>query len=132
MTTLAQLAPREVFGGPFPTGLIRRCRALMDKPLAELTVEDLRVMLGQALCVRHLLPIAVQRLQQDPLAEGDLYPGDLLTAVAKLPSTAWDLLVAEREALRKQLREIISASSEQCLVDDPELARTIEAFCARS
>lgn len=45
-------------------------------------------MLGQGLGVRTLLPIAVELLVENPLVSGDLYPGDLLTAVLTLPEAS--------------------------------------------
>jgi hypothetical protein len=49
-----------------------------------LTVEDLRILLGQNVGVAILSPIAIDRLESDPLAEGDFYPGDLLVAALQL------------------------------------------------
>jgi len=37
----------------------------------------------------HLLPLAVEVLRHDPLAEGDMYEGDLLDGVLTRPSEAW-------------------------------------------
>ncbi|MEU4671824.1 contact-dependent growth inhibition system immunity protein [Amycolatopsis sp. NPDC023774] len=38
--------------------------------------EDLRVLLLQQENIDVLVPVALTRLEQNPLAEGDLYPGD--------------------------------------------------------
>lgn len=48
VTTIEQLE-RDVWPGPGPddTSLVRRCTELRRKPVAEFTIEDLRVMLGQ-------------------------------------------------------------------------------------
>ncbi|MEV4666058.1 contact-dependent growth inhibition system immunity protein [Micromonospora echinofusca] len=48
MTTIEQLE-RDVWPDPGPDGtpLVRRCLELRRKPVAEFTIEDLRVMLGQ-------------------------------------------------------------------------------------
>jgi len=103
--TLAQLALHELSPvGPSPTGLVRRCRALMTKPLDEFDVEDLRIMLGQQIGVRHLLPLALRALSADPLAEGDFFPGDLLVVVSRLPADAWIPFAHERQQLAAQLR----------------------------
>jgi hypothetical protein len=47
----------------------------------EFTVEDLRIMIGQQIGLWHLMPLTVAVLEQDPLAEGDFYAGDLLSSV---------------------------------------------------
>lgn len=88
---------------PTDTFLVRRCTALRRTPLAKLTTEDLRIMLGQRIGVPILLPLAVEALVADPLAEGDLYPGDLLRTVVRLPASDWrpvdrDRLVAALRA----------------------------------
>ncbi|KAB1110193.1 hypothetical protein F6X54_18090 [Micromonospora aurantiaca] len=81
---------------------------LRRKPLAEFTVEDLRIMLGQEIGVPALLPLALQVLLRDPLAEGDYYPGDLLANVRRLPEPAWSGLRPERERLRSVLAELVA------------------------
>ncbi|WP_370027602.1 contact-dependent growth inhibition system immunity protein [Planotetraspora sp. GP83] len=44
------------------------------KPLADLTIEDLRLLIGQRIGLPCLVPIAVEWLDHDPMAEGDMYP----------------------------------------------------------
>ncbi|WP_405105308.1 contact-dependent growth inhibition system immunity protein [Micromonospora sp. NBC_01405] len=93
---------RDVWQGPDPdnTFLVRRCTELRRKRLAEFTVEDLRIVPGQEIGVPALLPLAVQVLLSDPMAEGDYYhPGDLLSNVLRLPDSAWSNLRAERKRL---------------------------------
>lgn len=86
------------------TSLIVRCHALRRKPLSALTAADLRIMLSQQIGVPVLLPIAVEVLSVEPLVEGDFYPGDLLSAVLRLPETAWSHLPGEQQRLREVLR----------------------------
>ncbi|WP_204007841.1 contact-dependent growth inhibition system immunity protein [Virgisporangium aurantiacum] len=43
-----------------------------------------------------LLPLAVDMLVDNPLAEGDFYPGDLLVTVLGLPSSTWVTLPGNR------------------------------------
>jgi hypothetical protein len=75
--------------GPESTYLVRRCHELRRTPLETFTVEDLRIMLGQQIAVPILLPMALAVLREDPLAEGNYYPGDLLLAVLRLPDDVW-------------------------------------------
>jgi len=101
---------------PEPDGdlsfLVTRCLALRRKPLAESTVEDLRIMLGQQIGVPTLLPLAVDVLVRDPLAEGDFYPGDLLASVLRLPDSAWSNLRLERQRLADVLASLPSRGSD--------------------
>ncbi|MGW1073826.1 contact-dependent growth inhibition system immunity protein [Streptomyces sp. NPDC002537] len=69
--------------------LVVTASALRRKPVGELTVEDLRLLIQQDIGLPHLLPLAVEVLHQDPLAEGDLYEGDLLAAVVSRGPAVW-------------------------------------------
>jgi hypothetical protein len=89
--------------GPGDTFLVRRCVTLRRKPLSEFTTEDLRIMIGQQIALPVLLPLAVTVLVADPLAEGDFYPGDLLSAVVRLPQAAWHGTLTDRDRLTETL-----------------------------
>jgi hypothetical protein len=69
--------------------LVTTCHSLRRVPIEELGIEDLRILLGQAIGVVHLVPRALQILDANPLAEGDFYPGDLLCSVLRLDSLVW-------------------------------------------
>ncbi|WP_233562944.1 contact-dependent growth inhibition system immunity protein [Micromonospora musae] len=118
MTTIEQLE-RNVWPDPGSdaSALVTLCTQLRRKPLAEFTVEDLRIMLGQEIGVPALLPLAVQVLLRDPLAEGDYYPGDLLSNVLRLPDSAWSSLRAERKRLASSLAELVAGHP----FSDPDL-----------
>src|SRR5262245_29383951 len=81
----------DAWGDPAPdaTYLIRTAYELHRKPVAELTTEDLRLLIGQEIGVEVLMPYALAVLASDPLAEGDFYPGDLLVAVLRMPPEYW-------------------------------------------
>src|SRR3569833_3127639 len=88
--TLEQIEDRH-WGNPpaDATRLIKTVYELRHKPLGIMHTEDLRVLLLQQESVDALVPVALTHLEQNPLAEGDFYPGDLLTAVLKIPQTYW-------------------------------------------
>jgi hypothetical protein len=71
------------------TRLIKTVYELRHKPIGVMDVEDLRVLLLQQEGIEVLVPIALTHLEQNPLAEGDFYPGDLLTSVLKVPQAYW-------------------------------------------
>jgi hypothetical protein len=78
--------------GPAPedaTTLVAKVHELREKPVGELTSEDLRLLVGQQVGVDVLLPRVLELLKRDPLTEGDFYPGDLLAAVLRLPRSYW-------------------------------------------
>jgi CDI immunity proteins len=90
-----QLTLDELDGGPWDdpppgaTHLIRTVHALRRRPVGELDVEDLRILLGQRIAPAVLVPLALDVLQRDPLAEGDYYPGDLLVALLGVSAGYW-------------------------------------------
>ncbi|MDX2170206.1 MAG: contact-dependent growth inhibition system immunity protein [Deltaproteobacteria bacterium] len=87
--TLDQLDP-SAWGKPeYDSHLVTTCHRLRQQPPREFSVEDLRIMIGQGISLPWLMPLAVEALEADPLAEGDFYPGDLLAAVLRVPPDYW-------------------------------------------
>lgn len=56
------------------TRLVATMHALRRVPLDALTVEDLRLLIGQHTSLTVLVPRALDSLESDPLIEGDVYP----------------------------------------------------------
>ena len=72
----------------YSSALVTTCLTLCKKPLKDFTVENLRV-IGQSIGLEVLLPLALEVLQENPFAEGDYYPGDLLSMVMKVEPSFW-------------------------------------------
>ncbi len=87
--TLEQLEESYSEKTNFNSYLVNNISALRKKPLAEFGIEDLRIMINQGIGLNHLIPIAVERLQENLFAEGDYYPGDLLNTVLKVKEDYW-------------------------------------------
>jgi hypothetical protein len=73
----------------FDSHLVQECHRLRRIPLKDFTTEDLRIMIGQNIGLDHLIPLAIEKLKQNPLAEGNFYPGDLLVNVLRADSNFW-------------------------------------------
>ena len=58
-------------------------------PLQDFTIEDLRITIGQNIGLEYLIPLALERLQNDPFAEGAYYPCDLLVGVLGTDAKFW-------------------------------------------
>jgi hypothetical protein len=86
--------------------LVTTVRRLRRKPLAEFTVEDLRIVVGQRIGLPFLIPMAVERLEDDPLVAGDFYPGDLLQAVVRAGEGFWADHPDSLQRVRKVLRRV--------------------------
>ncbi len=57
--------------------VVSELHRLRDLPPAELTIEDLRLLAAQETRLDQVVPMALERLQAHPLANGDFYPGPL-------------------------------------------------------
>jgi CDI immunity proteins len=78
-------------------------RELRRKPIGGLTVEDMRLLLRQDVGLAYLLPLAVEILRIDPLAEADMCEGDLLAAVLTRSAEVW----SEFPELERDVRLIV-------------------------
>jgi len=99
--TLEQLEGKNWGEPTYNSYLVRTIHALRRKSIRLFTVEDLRITLGQKMGMEPLVPLALDRLEADPFAEGDFYPGDLLSSVMGLPRDYWS--AHPREATRMAL-----------------------------
>ena len=79
--TLEELEGFVAGDPPIDTFLVRRIYALRKKPIGAFTTEDLRITIGQGRGIPYLLPLALERLEAEPLAAGHYYRGDLLMNV---------------------------------------------------
>ena len=82
----------------YDSHLVTECHRLRRVQLRLLTVENLRILIGQNIGLPFLMPLAIEQLEQDPLAEGDFYPGDLLCSVLCVEPKYWE---GDAEARRK-------------------------------
>jgi hypothetical protein len=105
--TLEQIEDRR-WGNPpaDATRLIKTVYELRHKPVGAMDVEDLRVLLLQQESVDVLIPVALNRLEQNPLAEGDFYPGDLLTAVLRIPQAYWQRHPDQHRRISAVIQEV--------------------------
>lgn len=118
---------KEDFGDPMSkyTGLINRVLQLRRLPLNTFTVGDLRLMIGQKVGLKYLVPLALEVLREDILVEGDYYKGDLLVAVSSLDEIYWK----EHPDYRNELiRMIQSQNNGLNKLEDRTVKRAIESF----
>lgn len=69
--------------------LVARGNAMRKKPVKDLSVYDLRLMIGQNSSLKFLVPLAIQHLHVNALIKGDAYEGDLLNAVLTVEKKFW-------------------------------------------
>jgi hypothetical protein len=97
--------------------LVKRIRALGQIPLREFTAEDYRLIITQQRALATLVPLALELLESDPFAEGDLYIGDLLLAVARVRAAFWAVNPDVRARAKRVLAAAIARIGE---LDDDE------------
>ena len=76
--TLTEL--EEVDWGPasFDSWLVHSVHRLRNVPLRDLSPGDLRLLIGQRVGLRYLIPLALEVLSRDPFIDASYFPGDLL------------------------------------------------------
>ncbi|WRZ90011.1 contact-dependent growth inhibition system immunity protein [Streptomyces sp. NBC_01007] len=104
------------------TRLVATAHALRRRPIGDLSVEDMRLLIGQDIGLPYLLPLALEVLREHPMAEGDMYEGDLLSAVLTRSPSVW----AEFPELVPELRVIVSKLTGL----PPDLQQKVERFPA--
>ncbi len=72
-----------------PTGMVIRCMRLRRVPVRDLTADDCRLLLGQEIGVRFVLPVALDYLFKNPLESGIGDTGALMRRVLELPTAFW-------------------------------------------
>jgi hypothetical protein len=106
-------------GEDWPSALVCTCKRLYEKPLQDFTIEDLRIMIGQRIGLEFLVPMALERLAENPFAHGDYYPGDLLMNLLRLPVDYWH----KHPDLRCELADIVKSAASAIDTLLPEIKR---------
>jgi hypothetical protein len=72
-----------------PTNLVKRCIELSKVPVETFTLGDLRLMIGQQFGLPYLVPIALEKLEDDMFVEADYHEGDLLSNILNVDTEFW-------------------------------------------
>jgi len=70
-------------------------------------------MIGQGFGLPYLIPLAIEKLKEDIFAEGDLYPGDLLSNVLNIDAMFWQKNIPEW----KEINGLISNRIEELSIN---------------
>lgn len=74
----------------FNSYVVQTVQAARKKPLRELSNEEIRVLTGQRVGLKYILPMAVAILKNEPLAEIRFFEGDLLECALRLSPADWN------------------------------------------
>ena len=87
--TLEQLEgsvwPHDNFG----SHVVQESQRLRKVSIGELSVEGLRLLIGQKIGLPFLVPIALEHVENNPFVESAFYRGDLLTSLLAVPEAFW-------------------------------------------
>lgn len=127
--TISQLLHQK-WNGPVPTSndsyIRQTLYRLYNTAISDLDIEDIRFLINQEILLDDIMPLAVEQLQSNILAEGDFYEGDLLNAALSVGSEFWSKHPALKETLKKTIRnhmwEIEAAGLPR------QVGRNIESF----
>ena len=79
--------------------LVQTCHTLRKKHLKDFSIEDFRIMIGQNIGLNFLIPLAIDILKSNILAEGDFYEGDLLKSVLTSDKEYWRVSTGNFKAM---------------------------------
>ena len=108
LTGLIEGDPREA-----PTPMVAAIQTSWKKPLAQLTAEEIGLLIVQMYGLPYILDLVFSKLEADPLYNGGHYPGDVLSNLIRAEPGVWDsrpnlkdrLPKLYQQALRRPLDE---------------------------
>ncbi len=108
-------------------GIPSRCLQCMRIPVKDLSKEQVRLLLSHDIGTIFLLCKTIQILEEDILADGDFYPGDLLSALLNVDDIYWrnnPELAGRLYSLLNQQRPLIQKAGHKRL--DREVAQFMD------
>ena len=88
--TLEQLED-EILSDPyFDSNLTEEYHRLHKISINEMTNCGLRELIRQNIALKYLIPVALERLSENPLLRSENYEGDLLATVIRIPPNFWN------------------------------------------
>jgi hypothetical protein len=101
--SLQELEGRDWGEPTYQSSLVQTLHRLRRNPTNDFSVEDLCICILQGVGLPYLMPLAVVRLAQNPIAEGDYYPGDLLCAVLRVEASFW----SQHPMMQRQVHQLL-------------------------
>jgi hypothetical protein len=123
--TLEQLE-KNYWGEPeYPSSLVINCHKYRKIPIKDLEAEHLRLLIGQNIGLKFLIPIAIERLKHNILEQGDFYAGDLLKNVLDCDIKYWQEHPEHKNAIILLLKENELLSD---IKDNKQIQKSINKF----
>ena len=98
---------KDFWGKPtYDSYLVRQTHEIRKIPLAELTNQDIAMMIRQKFSLDYIVPLAIDKLQIDILAHGDTgSEGAIMDAILKIPKGFWNLNKDHWTVIKKLLND---------------------------
>ncbi len=87
--SLEQLEKKKFEKPNFGSRLSSECLQLWSVPIKDLSIDNLRLLIGQQIGLNYLIPFAMELLSVNPLEEGSYFKGDLLQSVISIQDEFW-------------------------------------------
>ncbi len=98
--SLTELEQDDWGPAKFDSSLVQSIHRLRNKPLGELSPGDIRMLIGQRVGLRFLVPLAMGVIESDPFIDSSFFPGDLLLYLLNL-SDYWSVNHDVRDRMTK-------------------------------
>lgn len=95
-------------------------RSIREVPLNKLGVEDIGKACRQKMHLEHVVPLALELLEANPL-EGEMYDGELLVSLKGVPRDYWSVHVDDKSLCLGIIEKVIDALPEDVVTDANEL-----------
>ena len=89
----------------FGSYVVQTSQRARKKPLSQLSKEEVRLLIGQKIGLRWLIPAALSIISGDPLAEITYFEGDLLLQLLRLSDEDWEHNREDLERFRTIIRD---------------------------
>jgi hypothetical protein len=91
------------------TPLVEKVHRLRTIQIEQLELKDIRLLIGQRVGLKFLIPVALDILRDDLFIDTDFYSGDLLQNVMQIDIDFWD----NYKDLKAQLDDLLKAYTDE-------------------
>ena len=91
------------------TPLVAKVHRLRTIQIEKLEPKDIRLLVGQNVGLKYLIPIALDILQADLFIDAELYDGDLLQNVINVNNGFWD----DNKELKQKFNDLLQSYSDE-------------------
>lgn len=84
----------------FDSYVVQTCQKARKKPISQLSDEEIRLLIGQKIGLKYLIPIALSIVKENLFVEITFFEGDLLVQLLRLSYSDWKENKEELESFK--------------------------------